>query len=589
MASRFFAGGVSDSDYSSSEEELLSSSSDEEFNSSSSDEDEGNSNKPALNAKFLKKSAGGVSDSDDSEFGNDDDDDSDSDSDYDGKPRGPSYFLKKSFAKDDSDSDSDEDDKKVVKSAKEKLLEEMQDTVSSMENSAVVSDWITALNEFDKLNRLVSKSQKQNLSTPNFYVKSLAELEDTVGKFSAEDTKKLNASESKAFNAIKQRVKKAVRESAELIAAFRENPDAFEREHAAAGAAGSDNAGSSAAGAAAASTSAAASPQETVFTTLRFVTESRGKKNVDTREQIKTLESLIEIATSPYQLIVIYLMLIPLRFDNMLNLSFMPLDQWKNALNDINKFLAVLESNRDSYRVLETAKPLDDIETEPEKNAEGVKEILGSVVSFVERLDDEFTRSLQIIDPHSTEYIDRLKDEQLIYDLIIRAQLYSADAAPVASGSGSGSDSVPAQVSAEEESQVASTSPTARIVSRRIDHIYYKPEALIKINETTAAAHLANYQTLDNVDQLLESLFSVLIATGTNSTLRKKAILSNIYYNSLNNNYAKAKELFLQSHLLSSVNSSDPQLQILFNRALVQLGLSAFRNGLIQDSHQILT
>jgi hypothetical protein len=31
----------------------------------------------------------------------------------------------------------------------------------------------------------------------------------------------------------------------------------------------------------------------------------------------------------------------------------------------------------------------------------------GSVLAFVERLDEEYIKSLQAIDPHSTEYVDR--------------------------------------------------------------------------------------------------------------------------------------------------------------------------------------
>ena len=104
--SRFFVSGYP-SDSSSEEEDLLSSS-EEELLSSESEEDNFSS---------------------DSEFDNDSDDDS-SDSDSDGAPSGPAYFLKKDFMKgsgDGSDSDSDDEGRKVVKSAKDKLLDDMRD------------------------------------------------------------------------------------------------------------------------------------------------------------------------------------------------------------------------------------------------------------------------------------------------------------------------------------------------------------------------------------------------------------------------------------------------------------------------------
>ncbi len=65
-------------------------------------------------------------------------------------------------------------------------------------------------------------------------------------------------------------------------------------------------------------------------------------------------------------------------------------------------------------------------------------------------------------------------------------------------------------------------------------------------------------------------------------------MLSHIYYYAFNNQYFKARDMFLISHLQSSIHTSDASLQILFNRALVQLGLCAFRNGLIQEAHQTL-
>ena len=44
----------------------------------------------------------------------------------------------------------------------------------------------------------------------------------------------------------------------------------------------------------------------------------------------------------------------------------------------------------------------------------------------------------------------------------------------------------------------------------------------------------------------------------------------------------------LMSHLQHSINKSDIPLQIIYNRALVQLGLCAFRHGNIKDAHMAL-
>ena len=76
------------------------------------------------------------------------------------------------------------------------------------------------------------------------------------------------------------------------------------------------------------------------------------------------------------------------------------------------------------YIVKENVPDVDDEEKDrlPE-NGQPVL-IQGSLVAFVDRLDDEFTKSLQNIDPHTTDYVDRLKDEVGLYAVIVRSNVY---------------------------------------------------------------------------------------------------------------------------------------------------------------------
>jgi translation initiation factor 3 subunit C len=116
----------------------------------------------------------------------------------------------------------------------------------------------------------------------------------------------------------------------------------------------------------------------------------------------------------------------------------------------VTQLLILLDKNR-TIRVQEDYEDdeYDEHGKEIEKRDEnGVLGIRGSIVSFVDRLDDEFTKSMQNIDPHTTEYVDRLKDETDLYVLIVRAQQYFES------------------VNYEDS--------LMRCMLRRVEHLYYK-------------------------------------------------------------------------------------------------------------------
>jgi translation initiation factor 3 subunit C len=67
-----------------------------------------------------------------------------------------------------------------------------------------------------------------------------------------------------------------------------------------------------------------------LFKKLREILEARGKKNTDRLEQIKVLQKLLNVATTPYQQIRVLLALIPAQFDYNPSMSnYMNVDMWK--------------------------------------------------------------------------------------------------------------------------------------------------------------------------------------------------------------------------------------------------------------------
>lgn len=195
---------------------------------------------------------------------------------------------------------------------------------------------------------------------------------------------------------------------------------------------------------------------ESILKHLRSIVESRGKKNTDRAEQIRIMEKLLEVADTPYRTVRVLLTIIATRFDLTTGstATFMSQENWKSAEHEFGRLLETLEANRNLV-VVENAEEWDDDEKPPQPAAGEKLKIPGSVVSVVERLDDELTRSLQHIDPHTAEYIERLQDEQALYTDILRALLYVENLK-------------------RDEKLEQSDDAANRVVMRRLEHVYFK-------------------------------------------------------------------------------------------------------------------
>ncbi|KAI0779679.1 eukaryotic translation initiation factor 3 subunit 8 [Fomes fomentarius] len=564
--SRFFrAADDSDSDSSSSEEEELMSSDDEGPKPAAP------AAKPAM-SRFLK-SAG---DSDSSEESSSEESEMSSDEEE-VKPKAGRFLVGAT-----ADSDSDEDVKRVVKSARDKRLDEMEATGKSIDNAVRINDWVATQKVFDNLGRMVQRQQNVSEPVPPFYLRTLVNLKNSLNAAVAKEKEskdKMNASNARALTAVKQKIKKISKEFEAELKRFQEDPEAFEREYTATVAPeptpalvkakkpkrGEEEEGDDEFTTVGKGGKGIQFTPESIFKNLQVIQEARGKKNTDRTEQIRILEKLLEVSVTPYQRIRVLLALIASRFDyNSSVATHMPIDLWLAAQREVDQLIAVV-ANEPQYSIQEITEDYDELaERSPATEKDGIVRIRGSVISFVDRLDDEFTKSLQNIDPHGTEYVDRLKDEKVLYSTICRAQaLY-------------------------EKSQQAD--PLGRVVMRRLEHIYSKPdpvvlalEATVSASETKPSVVLSDGKT----SFLIHSLCVYLYKSG-NSLLRTRAMLCHIYHYALHNDFHTARDMLLMSHLQESIHNADVATQILYNRTVVQLGLSAFRCGLIKEAQATL-
>ena len=212
MGSRFFRkAGDSDSDTESSDEESLTSG------------DEATKAAAPAKPKSRPHRSEGSSDSDSSS-------EEESDSSGDGKETGPKGIPKFLMAGSD-DEESDEEVKRVVKSAKDKRLEDMETAGTAINNALKINDWtaisagrwdvpiglcrriITQPPEFDKLLRMIQRQQNVGEPIPPFFILTTTELETSVNDAQSKDAKKkMNATNARALTAMKQKVKKTLKD-----------------------------------------------------------------------------------------------------------------------------------------------------------------------------------------------------------------------------------------------------------------------------------------------------------------------------------------------------------------------------------------
>jgi translation initiation factor 3 subunit C len=446
------------------------------------------------------------------------------------------------------------------------------------------------------MNRQIVKVAQQG-ATPKLYIKMVADLEDLVTetneKQKAAGSKKMNPIAAKGFNAMKQKIKKNNKDYATEIAKYRENKEEFmesDEEEAQEVEqkprksrvqriddleAAIDEEGFATVGKGG---KALVYTPESILKHLRTIIESRGRKNTDRTEQIRVMERLLDVANTPYQRIRVLLTLISTRFDVTTTSvqAYMSQDSWRAAQREFSSLLQTLE-DEPQYIVIEGAEEWEDDEKQPSPAPGDIFKIPGSVVSLVERLDDELTRSLQQTDPHTAEYIDRLSDEQLLYTDILRTLIHVET------------------ISKRLEKMENKQDNVNRTVIRRLEHIYFKPTQVVKILEEKAwgalpsslNAELTPRGQYTDVASLVQKLCNHLFEQ-SEGIIRARAMLCQIYFLALQDDYYQARDLALMSHLTENISSFDVSTQILFNRTLVQIGLCAFRTGLCYEAQGVL-
>ena len=315
----------------------------------------------------------------------------------------------------------------------------------------------------------------------------------------------------------------------------------------------------------------------------------RGKKRVDRLDQLDMLNELLTISRQnnfgPALEVKILLGLQSALADYGSGNS-MKSEIWKKYLQNMETIMDLLEKNPD-LTVQET------IQEDQESFKDPPYLVQGCVLTMLEKMDEEFIRLLQNCDPHSPDYVEKLCDETRLIAIISKVRSYL------------------------EYNNRGSPADLCRIYMLTIDFLYYKfdekiiinsendqkkitskivrhPKLIISATESSKQQQQQsssdNNEVLLNSQQLIDRLCKYIYVNDETGRFSKMAALSQVYHYALHDRWYEARDLMIMTGLPTSILShkSDIQLQILYNRSLVQLGLCAFRHGFIFDAHSSL-
>jgi len=250
-----------------------------------------------------------------------------------------------------------------------------------------------------------------------------------------------------------------------------------------------------------------------------------------------------------------------------------------------------------------------------DENDPNMLRVPGDLGTYIERLSNDFTKSLQQTDPNTGEYVERLNNEGLFLTLAEKVQTYYMRHHMSETTNGS------------VEKVTVHSKNACKMAVKRILHMYYKHDTIAakleqhaanvaKFGKTeynhpsckstvgltdqmnsTSTTHpgswlggpsVENVQ-LSNIKKTMSSLCRYVFSNSADASKDELALaqLCHVYYHALHDRFHDARDLMLMSKL--EPVSHDISIQIMYNRTVTQLGLCAFRIGLYNEAKDCLS
>ena len=231
---------------------------------------------------------------------------------------------------------------------------------------------------------------------------------------------------------------------------------------------------------------------------LKEVQDDRMRGKYDPKFHIQMLTYILNQVKDSTLRIEVILNLLNSLFDSakVSLLGFMNRDTWLSTHNYLNLLMNLLETDsfRDSLRNFQrkekTAAALEDADVETETNElsttiEIEKAILPALANFIEKLDYELLKAFQNTPHNKIEYLQRLRDDNKFLFLCDRLQRFMTD--------------------------FNDLSKVARVAIIKLDHLYYKSDALyVQLKQAPASDESNKPYILENSLTHLTELGSVI-------------------------------------------------------------------------------
>ena len=339
---------------------------------------------------------------------------------------------------------------------------------------------------------------------------------------------------------------------------------------------------------------------------LKEVISLRGRKGFDRVEQIRHLNELAtaakQVSSQSYMEVLGHL--ISAYCDSILGAFVaMPRTQWVLAYEEIHNALNVLRREKDCYFSFLLTEDDDELyeggnELTNDMDPQGVHTATSSTTSllksqrhqtlpgeskelkarletaltltrFLERIDDELMKFLQLTDIHSEDYKLGLRHTVDMVFLLWKAYMHFT------------------RTSQEE---------CARYISLRIlEHIYYRSNniaskmwEIIKKQLDSEDSELLSNAT-ESPSDIVNLLVKCNLERSTCRNTNVRFVLYLAYSHSLHGRFYEACHLLQASNIHELASQCNIGTQIFYNRNLVQLGLAAFRQGLLNETHSYLS